>query len=323
MDLNHLRSFVAVAQLGHLTRAAETVHLSQPALSSHIKTLEEQFGVTLFERTSSGMNLTPSGRRLLTEVEQIIAAVARLKHSAQDLRGQPTGNLKIGTVLDPAVLRVGDLMLRTLERYPQLELELLQVMSSDGVARVRSGEIDASYYFGVLPADLTGVPLRDIIYRVTLPVAWADKLLDAPWETFAEQPWIVAPEPSSHRQLVMELFGDPVRHPERIIEADTESVINNLVESGVGVSLIRDEIAAQSFDAGRSLIWPGLHVTTKLWLVHAASRAADPLLAAFLEVLGEVWADTPNDAAPQTLPETPDDVPSARRVDEPGKRGSA
>ena len=148
MDLNHLRSFVAVAQLGHLTRAAETLHLSQPALSSHIKTLEEQFGVTLFERSSSGMTLTPSGRRLLTEVEQIIAAVQRLTHSAQDLRGQPTGNLKIGTVLDPSALRVGDLMLRTLERYPQLELELYQVMSSDGIVRVRSGVLDASFYFG-------------------------------------------------------------------------------------------------------------------------------------------------------------------------------
>lgn len=291
MDLNHLRSFVAVAQSGHLTRAAETLHLSQPALSSHIKTLEEQFGVTLFERSSSGMTLTPSGRRLLAEAEQIIAAVQRLAHSAQDLRGQPTGNLKIGTVLDPAVLRVGDLMLRTLERYPQLELELYQVMSSDGIARVRSGVLDASFYFGALPADLSGVPLRDVVYRVTLPVAWAEKLLDAPWETVAGQPWIVAPEPSSHRQLVMGLFGDGAPQPGRIIEADTESVINNLVESGVGVSLIRDEIATHSVEAGRSLIWPGLEVTTKLWLVHSAARAADPLLAALLDVLREVWAD--------------------------------
>ena len=290
MDLNHLRSFVAVAQFGHLTRAAEAQHLSQPALSSHIKTLEEQFGVTLFERSSSGMTLTPSGRRLLTEAEQIIAAVARLTHSAQDLRGQPTGKLKIGTVLDPSVLRVGDLMLRMRERYPQLELDLYQVMSSDALARIRNGSLDASFYFGALPdADLRAIPLRDIVYRVTLPVAWAEKLLDAPWETVAEQPWIVAPEPSSHRRLALELFGDRAPEPERIIEADTESVINNLVESGVGVSLIRGEIAAQSVDAGRSVIWPGLHVTTKLWFVHPAARAGDPLLAALLDALRSVW----------------------------------
>ena len=85
----------------------------------------------------------------------------------------------------------------------------------------------------------------------------------------------------------MELFRDRVALPERIIEADNESVINNLVESGVGVSLIRDEIAAQSRDAGRSVIWPGLRVTTQLWFVYPAARAADPLLVAIRDVLGD------------------------------------
>lgn len=299
MDLNHLRSFVAVAKFGHLTRASEALHLSQPALSSHIKTLEEQFGVTLFERTPTGMTLTPSGRRLLVEAEQIIGAVRHLAHSAQDLRGQPTGHLKIGTVLNPAILRVGELISRALDRYPQIELELYQVMSSDVLARLRNGTLDAGFYFGAKPeSDLDSIPLRDIVYRVTLPATRADELLGAGWETIAQQPWIVAPAPSSHRQLVMSLFGDDTPRPERIIEADTESVINDLVESGVGVSLIRDEIAAQSVDAGRSVIWPGREVTTKLWLVHAADRGSDPLITALLDVQRDVWDEAPRRAEP-------------------------
>lgn len=295
MDLNHLRSFVAVAKFGHLTRASEALHLSQPALSSHIKTLEEQFGVTLFERTPTGMTLTPSGRRLLVEAEQIIGAVRHLAHSAQDLRGQPTGHLKVGTVLNPAILRVGEMISRALDRYPQIELELYQLMSSDVLARLRNGTLDAGFYFGAAPeSDLDSIPLRDIVYRVTLPATRADELLGAEWETIAQQPWIVAPAPSSHHQLVMNLFGDDAPRPERIIEADTESVINNLVESGVGVSLIRDEIAAQSVDAGRSVIWPGRDVTTKLWLVHAADRGSDPLISALLDVQRDVWDDEPH-----------------------------
>ena len=295
MDLNHLRSFVTVAQFGHLTRAAETLHLSQPAISGHIKALEEQFGVSLFERSSSGMLLTPSGRRLLSETEKIIDAVQRLQHSAQDLRGQPTGKLKLGTVLDPEVLRVGDLLARSMDRHPQIELELNQVMSSDALARLRNGSLDAAFYFGARPEDdLESIFLRDMAYHVTMPIQWADELLDAGWETIADRPWIVAPEPSSHRALVMELFGDraPTK-PERIIEADSESVINNLVESGVGVSLIRDEVAMNSIQEGRSALWPGKHVTTKLWLVHPKARARDPLLAALIDVLHEVWADVP------------------------------
>jgi DNA-binding transcriptional LysR family regulator len=294
MDLNHLRSFVAVAQFGHLTRAAEALHLSQPALSAHIKALEEEFGVTLFERSSSGMTLTPSGRLLLAEAEQIIGAVEHLKHSAQELRGEPTGTLRLGTVLDPAVLRVGDLLVRARERYPQIAIELTQVMSSDALAGVRGGSLDASFYFGARPEpDLLCIPLRKIGYRVAMPAAWAADLIDAPWEKVAEQPWIVAPEPSSHRLLVMEMLRDRGPLPERVVEADNESLINNLVESGVGISLLRDEIAAQAVDAGLAVVWPGTRVTTQLWLVHAADREGDPLLAALREVLRELWDDEP------------------------------
>jgi DNA-binding transcriptional LysR family regulator len=290
LDLNQLRTFVTVAQFGHLTRAAETLHLSQPAVSGHIKALEEGFGVTLFERSSTGMSLTPSGRRLLSESAQIIDAVEHLKHSAQALRGEPTGKLRLGTVLEPSVLRVGDLLVHARQQYPQIEIELVQVMSSDAVARVRGGMLDASFYFGEKPAsDLASIELRDITYHVTMPVAWAAELESAPWEDLARRPWIVAPEPSTHRHLVMELFHAPTPSPERIVEADNESVINNLVESGVGVSLIRDEIATQSVDAGRSAFWPGSDVTTKLWLVYPADRAGDPLVAALVDSLHHVW----------------------------------
>jgi len=290
MDLNQLRSFVAVAKVGHLTRAAETLHLSQPALSGQIKALEEDFGVTLFERSSAGMALTPSGKRLLKHAEQVIEAVQDLKHSAQRLQGEPTGTIKLGTVLDPAFLRVGELLARTFDRHPQLELELHQVVSSDALARVRSGALDASFYFGARPeGDLHSIPLRKILYRVAMPDAWADELAHAPWEAIAARPWVLAPEPSSHGRLVMDLFRAHSALPSRTIEADNESVIANLVESEVGISLVRDEIAQESTSAGRSAIWPGATASTDLWLVHAADRVDDPLLAALVEVLLQIW----------------------------------
>src|SRR5512140_165363 len=83
MELNHLRSFVTIARFGHLTRAAEALHLSQPALSGHVKVLEEKLGVSLFDRTPTGMALTPAGERLVVEAEAILAAVAHLAQSAQ------------------------------------------------------------------------------------------------------------------------------------------------------------------------------------------------------------------------------------------------
>jgi DNA-binding transcriptional LysR family regulator len=299
MELNHLQSFIAVAKLGHLTRAAETLHLSQPALSGQIKALEENLGVTLFERSSSGMSLTTSGRLLLEDAQRVIEAVEQLKHAAQRLRGLTTGTIKLGTVLEPSILQLGELLSLAFERHPQLELEVHQVLSSDALVGVRNGTLDASFYFGRQPeADLDAVALREIVYRVAIPIDWSEELLTAPWEVVAERPWIITPEQSSHRRLVMELFQDRSALPARLIEADAEPVIINLVESQVGVSLVREELASASAKAGRVAIWPGASAITKLWLVYGAKRRGDPLLQALLEVLYEIW-------------------PGSRRVEEP------
>ena len=89
MELYQLRSFAVVAELGHLTRASERLHLSQPALSAQIKALEDELGVTLFERTPSGMVLTSAGRALLPEAEKVLAAAQALAQLLQELHALP------------------------------------------------------------------------------------------------------------------------------------------------------------------------------------------------------------------------------------------
>jgi DNA-binding transcriptional LysR family regulator len=289
VDLTQLRSFVTVAKLGHLTRAAEAVHLSQPAISGQIKALERDFGLTLFDRTPSGMALTPAGKRLLGYAEAVIGGVQNLRQVALELSEQLSGRLRLGTVLDPALLRVGDLIARTFERHPAIELDLHQVVSNDALERVRTGELDASFYFGALPADLTGLSLRAMTYRVLIPTTLPVEAT-ADWASAAAQPWIVTPERSSHRQLVLALFAAHGSTLSPAIEADNESVITNLVESGVGVSLVRDEIARESAQAGRAFVWPGASMPTELWLVHAVERRDDPLILAILEILREIWS---------------------------------
>jgi DNA-binding transcriptional LysR family regulator len=293
MEFTQLKSFVAVAEHGHLTRAAETLHLSQPALSGQIKALEENLGVLLFERQPSGMMLTASGKDLLSHARGILAAVQQLRHAASSLHLEPTGRLRIGTVLDASFLRVGDLLARAFERYPQIELDLHQVVSNEALTGIRSKDLDASFYFGSMPDDLAGVRLRQVLYKVVVPSAWANELEGASLEALAARPWILTPEHSSHRQLIVGLFDGEENLPARIVEADNESVINDLVESGVGVSLVRQEIASASSSAGRSVIWPGAEASTDLWLAYAVDRASDPLIEAVLSVVHDVWADSP------------------------------
>lgn len=288
MDLTQLKSFVTVAKLGHLTRAAEAVHLSQPAISGQIKALERDFGVDLFERTPQGMVLTPAGKRLVAYAETVIGDVQTLRAAARELSAQLTGRLRLGTVLDPAFLKVGELIARMFERHPAVELDLRHVVSHEALQGVRTGELDASFYFGVLPQDLAGVALRTMTYRVLAPRLLAAGIGARDWPRIAALPWIVTPERSSHRQLVEQLFAERGSELVPAVEADNESVITNLIESGVGVSLVREEIAQGRHD-GDVIVWPGATLQTELWLVHAPDRRFDPLVVAILDVLQHIW----------------------------------
>jgi len=290
MELSQLRAFVEIAKAGQLTRAAERLHLSQPALSGQLKALEETLGISLFERSSTGMTLTSGGRSLLTEAERILIAIQQLKQSAQHLQGRPAGRLSLGTVLDPVTLRLGDFLARAIETYPLIEIELHQVFSGAALAGVRSGELDASFFFGGLDdAAIVGEALRPLTYRVALPAEWGLEGAGVDWSAISARPWILAPERSSHRVLARELFAARGISPTQVIEADNETVILNLIESGVGASIAREELALASEQQGQIAIWADAKLETELWFIHQARRAEDPPLEAARAVLREVW----------------------------------
>ena len=124
MELYQLRSFAAIAELGQLTRAAEKLHVSQPAVSAQLKALEDKLGLALFERTATGMVLTVPGARLLLEAEKVLAAARDLQNVALSFKGELTGKASIGTLSDPKLTRIGEFMSDALARHPLLELEL-------------------------------------------------------------------------------------------------------------------------------------------------------------------------------------------------------
>ena len=115
MELYQLRSFAAVAESGHLTRAADRLHISQPALSAQIKALEDELGVALFERVSSGMVLTSAGRSLLPEAQKVVSAAQSLRSHARAIKGEVVGRARVGTVSDPEFVRVGEFLAHAVE----------------------------------------------------------------------------------------------------------------------------------------------------------------------------------------------------------------
>jgi DNA-binding transcriptional LysR family regulator len=291
MELYQLRTFAAVAETGHLTRAAERLHVSQPAVSAQIKALEEELEVRLFERGPAGMALTRAGSGLLDAARKVLAAAEEMKNSAKSLKGEVAGRLRIGTVSDPEFIRLGGFSGRAMRRFPLLELEFHNEFSGAAEDAVREGTLDASFYVGrVVPAHLEGLALREMPFRVVAPVAWAERVRKADWGAMAALPWVLMPSNSTHHELAQALFRDHAMEPARLIEADQESVIANLVVSGVGLSLLPENLARELQKEGSLCIAENTVLRATLWFIYLKERAQDPLVTGVLDVLRETWA---------------------------------
>jgi DNA-binding transcriptional LysR family regulator len=290
MELYQLRSFVAVAEAGHLTRAAEKLHVSQPAVSAQIKALEDELKVALFERTPSGMVLTSAGQRILADAGKVLAAAQALRTNATALKGKVAGTVRVATLSDPDFIRVGEFLNATVERHPLLQVELHHEVSGAAFAKVRDGDLDAGYYFGELThPGVGGLGLRGITYRIAAPAAWKNRVSNATWSSVATLPWVITPAISTHHHLVRQLFAKHGIAPTKVVEADQEFVIANLVRSGVGLSLIREELALGMEAAGEICLWGEVRLDTTLWFIYAQEREADPVIRALLDVLIATW----------------------------------
>ena len=301
MELYQIRAFVAVAELGHLTRASERLHVSQPALSGQIKALESRLDLKLFERAPSGMLLTAAGKNLLPRAIEALAAADAFRHAAARLSGKVAGALRVGTVSDPESGRLGRVLAEAMRKHPGLELVVAHQVSGEALEGVREGRLDASYYFGERPEDgIAALELRKLPYCIAVPAAWSHHVANDEWSTIASLPWILTPQISTYHTLVSELFarrGLPL--PSRFVEADDESVISNLVSSGVGVSLMREETARELEATGRVKIWGATRVVSTLWFIALESRRDDPLIKATFDLVRSSWL--PDAVAPDRL----------------------
>jgi len=291
MDLNQLRTFVAVAELGNLTRAAERLHLSQPAVSGQLKLLERELDLRLFARSHTGMQLTSPGRELLADAQRVLASAEEFKRRAQRFTGVVSGRLRLATVSDPHSIRLGDLTAATVAHYPQVELELHHEVSGAALEGVREGRFDVGFFYGDQPGpEFKALWLREFVYCVTAPAAWADRIETADWAQIATLPWVLTPAISTHNRLVTRLFEQQgVEPPERRVEADQESVIDSLVISGVGLALMREEIARERAARGEICIWPEARLRTTLWFACSAERADEPLIKTLFALQRDLW----------------------------------
>jgi DNA-binding transcriptional LysR family regulator len=195
MEIYQLKTFIAVATEGNLTRAAERVFTSPPAVSAQLKALEDELGVRLFDRTPRGMTLTAAGQRLVAEAQRTIAAAQSLQATAAQIRGQARGVVRMGTVSDPVSLRLGEVFVHLAERHPQVALQLQQCVSLRAVQSVRRGELDCAYVMNEHER-LDGLDVQRVApidVAVVLPPQRAASGLPASIDELTQWPWVTTP----------------------------------------------------------------------------------------------------------------------------------
>jgi DNA-binding transcriptional LysR family regulator len=142
MDESQLKAFVAINKQGSFTAAAETLHLTQPAISKRIAALELQLGSALFDRIGRNARLTDTGSKLLPLAENMLISFSNLRKTADNMKHQISGSLRLGTSHHIGLHRLPPVLRQYTNLYPDVELALHFVDSEDGVKGVESGQLE-------------------------------------------------------------------------------------------------------------------------------------------------------------------------------------
>ncbi|MDD3312645.1 LysR family transcriptional regulator [Pseudodesulfovibrio sp.] len=300
MELYQLRTFVTVAEAGHLTRAAERLHASQPTVSAHIKALEDELDTRLFIRTPKGMRLTEAGGRLLPRARGVLEAVGELELEARNLGDELVGNLTLGLNTDAEYLRVVPLLTSLGEDHPKVTLQIMQSASTSVQGEIRDHTMDCGFTFGEPRyPELMAVRLETTRFFVGVPDVWKDRLKGG-LPALADLPWIMDPGDNPVQRIVEPFFTSHGIRPAKRLEVDGDEVIRVLVAAGKGVSFLRENELKAANRIGLVHAMPFEELSIALHFVCLKRRDQDPVMRAVIEHVRRVWEvedDGPRGAA--------------------------
>lgn len=143
MNLRDLRYLVAVAEHRHFGRAAESCFVSQPTLSTQIKKLEDELGVTLIERTNRQVMLTPVGERIVAQAQRVLREVAQMVHIAEEHQDPYGGEFRLGIIPTVAPYLLPKILGPIKKAFPKLRIQLTEAQTAMLVRMIREGDLDA------------------------------------------------------------------------------------------------------------------------------------------------------------------------------------
>jgi DNA-binding transcriptional LysR family regulator len=239
INLDQLRIFQAVAQSRSFTRAAETVHLTQPGISKHIKQMEEYFGVPLFDRAGKKATLTQAGCALFEATQEIMATIEAAERRIDDLKGLRGGRLRLGTSFPIGVYILPRVLAEFRKRHPAVEVTLDIALSDTIGPKLLANAIDLGLVTNE-PRDprlvANGFMNDELVVIVPRDHRWAKRHWVNP-EELPNETIIVAARGAGTRTVVEErLKARGVALP-NVLEFGNLEGVKHAVEAGLGISI--------------------------------------------------------------------------------------
>lgn len=285
--LPQLRLFEASARLGSFTRAAQELHLSQPAASVQIKKLSDTLGVPLFEQVGKRIFLTEAGLHLQASCQEIFRVLEALDRTLAGLRTADAGRLRLA-VSTTGMCFAPRLIGAFVARHPRVEASVQACNRSTLVERMARNDDDL-YLFADRP-DTEDVIVQELLPNPLVVLARDDHPLagaaDIPFERLAQEPWLVREEGSGARRILMRLFREHGLVPKVRMELGTNEAIKEGVLAGLGVAVMSRYTFGLDPESSRycCLDVRGFPIDNHWYFAWPTGKRLSPVAAAFLDL---------------------------------------
>ena len=288
MDLRQLEIFAKVAELGSFSRAAQALFLTQPTVSEHIRTLEDELGVRLLDRLGRGAAVTKGGALLLGYAQRMLALAREARQAMESFQGRMSGDLLVGASTIPGEYILPALIGRFKEKFPDIAITLLV----GGSQAVSDWVLEGRAELGVVGArpghralDHRELLPDDIALIVSAGHPWQGRK-EITLEELRAEPLLLREQGSGTRaalERALEAAGTDLGAFRIVGEMGSTQAIKQAVKAGVGVSLLSRRAVDEECRAGT--VWclrvAGLQIDRAFYLVTHRERSRSPLAEAF------------------------------------------
>lgn len=293
MELYQLRSLQAIVAAGNFSRAAETLHLSQPALTHQIKLLEAELGRPLFERGARQVRLTPQGKIFYNYAQRILI-LSEEGRQALETYNEGAGRLALGAGTTTIVCRLPEWLQKYRERMPRVELSVRAGSSMEVIDAILQDRVDFGLVTSLTPdRRLISYPLfqDEILLFASGALPQTE---DLTWSDLRPFPFLLFPKGSGFRRYVDEIFRRLGFEPRVALELDSIEGIKQLAAVGMGYSFlpriaVETELALGTLTIIRPA--PPMPLSRTTSLVYRKEKYWTPSMTEFARLIAEEYPE--------------------------------